>query len=125
MERQVTEVEDFTAESSDDNALNRDILPAQDAVAVGKVGLSPEVFVHGELLLDDGEIQDTVKAYYKEVVRFRIAYRVFDGILETEAEVDNPEKLQLVVGLYCYAVVACSDYFAELIAFVTREKNSD
>ena len=79
-------------------------------------------FVHGELLLDDGEIQDTVKTYYKEVVLFRIAYRVFDEILETEAEVDNPEKLQLVVGLYCYAVVACNDCFAELISFVTRDR---
>lgn len=40
-----------------------------------------------------------------------IAHRVFDGILETEAEVENPEHLQLVVGLYCYAVVACNDCF--------------
>ena len=35
---------------------------------------------------------------------------------------DNPEKLQLVVGLYCYAVVAYNDCFAELVSFVTRDK---
>ena len=37
-------------------------------------------------------------------------------------QVDNPEKLQLVIGLYCYAVVACYDCFAELVSFVTRDK---
>lgn len=33
------------------------------------------------------------------------------GPLETEAKVENPEHLQLVVGLYCYAEVACNDCF--------------
>ena len=37
-------------------------------------------------------------------------------------QVDNPENLQLVVGLYCYAVVAYNDCFAELVSFVTRDK---
>lgn len=37
-------------------------------------------------------------------------------------QVYNPEKLQLVVELYCYAVVACNDCFAELVSFVTRDK---
>ena len=37
-------------------------------------------------------------------------------------QVYNPEKLQLVVGLYCYAVVAYNDCFAELVSFVTRDK---
>ena len=39
-------------------------------------------------------------------------------------QVDNPENLQLVVGLYCYAVVAYNDYFAELVSFVTRDKKT-
>ena len=43
------------------------------------------------------------------------------GPLETEAEVENPEHLQLVVGLYCYAVLACNDCFAELVSFVVRD----
>lgn len=74
VERKVAEVEDFTTEGSDDNALHRNVFSAQDAVAVGKVGFCPEVFVHCKLLLDDGKIQDSVEAYHEEVAFLRIAH---------------------------------------------------
>ena len=40
-----------------------------------------------------------------------IAHRSYDGLVETEESVEDPEHLFLVIGLYSYAVVACNDCF--------------
>lgn len=40
-----------------------------------------------------------------------IAHRAWDGMNEAGADEEDPEKLYLILGLYCYATVASSDWF--------------
>lgn len=40
-----------------------------------------------------------------------IAHRAWDGMNEAGTDEEDPEKLYLVLGLYCYATVASCDWF--------------
>lgn len=40
-----------------------------------------------------------------------IAHRAWDGMNEAGADEEDPEKLYLVLGLYCYAAVVSCDWF--------------
>lgn len=40
-----------------------------------------------------------------------IAHRAWDGMNEARADEEDPEKLYLVLGLYCYAAVVSCDWF--------------
>ena len=61
VERQVTEVECFTAISSDDYALEFCILIPEYAIAVAKPAPSIEVFVYLEVFFRKPDVDDSVK----------------------------------------------------------------
>ena len=61
VEGQVTEVECFTAISSDDYALEFCILVPEYAVAVAEPALSIEVFVYLEVFFRKPDVDDSVK----------------------------------------------------------------
>jgi len=61
VERQVTEVECFTAISSDDYALEFCILVPEYAVAVAEPALCIEVFVYLEVYFRKPDVDDSVK----------------------------------------------------------------
>ena len=61
VERQVAEVECFTAICSDDYALESRILIPEYAVAVAEPALSIEVFVYLEMFFREPDVNDSVK----------------------------------------------------------------
>ena len=61
VERQVTEVECFTAIGSDDYALEFCILVPEYAIAAAEPALSIEVFVYLEVFFRKPDVDDSVK----------------------------------------------------------------
>ena len=61
VEWKITEVESFTAISSDDYALEFCILIPEYAIAVAKPALSIEVFVYLEVFFRKPDVDDSVK----------------------------------------------------------------